>query len=55
MRRSKNRALGIGSCQEGLVAGTHVATGGQESEFRFSTGALGPSLRGSDPVPCRLT
>jgi len=25
------------------------------SEFLFSTEELGPSPRGSDPVPCRLT
>ena len=27
----------------------------QASEFLFSTEELGPSPRGSDPVPCRLT
>jgi hypothetical protein len=27
----------------------------QASEFLFSTGQLGPSQRGSNPVPCRLT
>ena len=29
--------------------------GRQASEFLFSTEKLGPSPRGSDPVPCRLT
>ena len=29
--------------------------GRQASEFPFSTEELGPSPRGSDPVPCRLT
>ena len=52
----RHRGIGTGISEASKRAYFSLCyPGRQASEFLFLTEELGPSPRGSDPVPCRLT